>query len=261
MNLGLKDKVVLITGARGGIGRECARAFAKEGAKLILATYHALEAQEQSEWEKELRTPCLIEQADLKSEESIEALFKKGLRRFGKIDVCVANAGRAYSQYRRIDQMEASRFDEIISVNFRGTWLTARCYFKFLNYSCSSSANLIFVGSSAGTFGEEGYSDYSASKAALVGLTKTLKNEIIRIVPNGRVNLIAPGWTRTPMSSELEKVKEDVDRAMSTHSLARIALPIEIANQILAIASDEISSMVTGHVISVDGGMEGRVIW
>lgn len=262
MDLGLKGKVVLITGASSGIGEACAVSFAKEGAHVAIHCHLGIEkARNLRDWILrmwKIKTAYYCTQ--IADEIGVNNMFEAVLEEFGRIDICVANAGIVIPQYERIDQMPIKRFNEVIAVNLFGAWLTARAFFKVLNPT-QPFASLIFVGSTSGTFGEEGWSDYCASKAALVGLTKTLKNEIIRIVPNGRVNMVAPGWTRTPMTVESLEDKELVDREMKTRAIARIADPIEVARQIVILSSEEVSSFVSGQIIGIDGGMEGRIIW
>ena len=99
------------------------------------------------------------------------------------------------------------------------------------------------------------------SKASLHGLVLTLKNEIVRIVPNGRVNAVAPGWILTPMSEKFANDKKSVVSALQTQALRRLGRPEEVARQIVWLASDEASGHVTGQILRVDGGMEGRKIW
>ena len=157
--------------------------------------------------------------------------------------------------------MPASRFDEVIATNLRGTWLTAREFFRHLRQTKPSAASLVFVSSTAAVFGEAGHSEYAASKAAIIGLMKSLKNEMTRIVPKGRVNAVAPGWTWTPMTEEFKSDDAAVKKSLQTRALRRIGRPEEVARQILLLTSDEVSGYVTGQCVEVSGGMEGRVLW
>lgn len=260
MDLGLKNKTVLITGASGGIGSDIARKFAYEGAELILhAGQNRQSAQKLSE---ELSTKSLVVQADVGNEDEVKNLFKDALGKFGKLDVVVANAGFWAPDDQPIEDVEKKRWDEVIAANLTGVWLTAREYFRYLKKTKPESANLIITGSTAGIYGEAGQSDYAAAKAGLIGLMLTLKNEITRIVPKGRVNLVAPGWTLT--SKVEEGLKSDTNalkRALQTRSIRSIARASDVANQVVFLASDLVSGQITGQIVKVAGGMEGRVLW
>jgi 3-oxoacyl-[acyl-carrier protein] reductase len=120
--------------------------------------------------------------------------------------------------------------------------------------------SLVLVGSTAGRFGEAGHADYAAAKAAIqVGLLLSLKNEMVRIAPRGRVNAVAPGWTYSPMTrGELEQ--EVVDRLSRTMALRKVAVAEDVARAVVVLASDELSGHVTGELVTVAGGMEGRTI-
>ena len=120
--------------------------------------------------------------------------------------------------------------------------------------------SLVLVGSTAGLVGEAGHADYAAAKSAILGgLLLSLKNEVVRVAPRARVNAVAPGWTETPMTRG-HVDPEAVRKVTRTMSLRKIAEPEDIARQVVVLASDELSGHVTGQVITVAGGMEGRVI-
>jgi len=116
------------------------------------------------------------------------------------------------------------------------------------------------IGSTAGLFGEAGHADYAAAKSAIVhGLLLSLKNEVVRIAPRARVNAICPGWTESPMTrSSLSPAL--VERITRTMPLRKVATPEDVARQVVALASNRISGHVTGQVVTVAGGMEGRVV-
>ena len=121
--------------------------------------------------------------------------------------------------------------------------------------------SLVMIGSTAGLFGEAGHADYAAAKSALVhGLLLSLKNEIVRVAPRGRVNVVCPGWTESPMTRSTLTDPDLVRRVTRTMPLRKVAQPEDVANQVVALASDEISGHVTGQVVTVAGGMEGRLL-
>ena len=122
-------------------------------------------------------------------------------------------------------------------------------------------ASLVIVGSTSGEFGEAGHCDYSTSKAGLRGLLLTLKNEIVHLAVRGRVNLVNPGWTVTPMAEGALSDKAMVSRIMQTIPLRKVAKPSDITHAIIYLSSDELSGHVSGQTITVAGGMEGRVLF
>ena len=120
--------------------------------------------------------------------------------------------------------------------------------------------SLVFVGSTAGVFGEAGHADYAAAKSAITGgLLLSLKNEIARIAPLGRVNAVAPGWTESPMTRGLVEL-DQVHAVSRTMALRKVAQPEDVAAQVVVLASDTLSGHVTGQLVVVAGGMEGRTI-
>jgi len=118
------------------------------------------------------------------------------------------------------------------------------------------------TGSTAGLVGEAGHADYAAAKSAVVhGLLLSLKNEVVRVAPGARVNAVSPGWTASPMTREELNDPTFVEALTRTMPLRKVATPEDVARQVVVLASDEISGHVTGQVVVVAGGMEGRVLW
>jgi 3-oxoacyl-[acyl-carrier protein] reductase len=155
-------------------------------------------------------------------------------------------------------QLPLDRWRATLDTNLTASFLTARAFLREVERNGNGS--LVLVGSTAGIFGEAGHADYAAAKSAiLVGLLSSLKNEIVRIAPNGRVNAVAPGWTESPMTRGL--VDPERVRAVSrTMALRKVAQPEDVARQVVVLASDELSGHVSGQVVVVAGGMEGRVV-
>ncbi|MFA4818254.1 MAG: SDR family NAD(P)-dependent oxidoreductase [Patescibacteria group bacterium] len=261
MDLGLKNKIVLITGASGGIGAATARVFAQEGAKLVLHYGKNKADIEKLLKQLPLGTETLVVAADMTKEEQVVTLFNEAVKKFGQIDIVVANAGIFPEEDMAIQNMDTLRWDKVISTNLTGAWLTAREFFKSIAKNKTDSPSLVFVSSTAGVFGEAGHSEYAAAKAALIGLTLTLKNEITRLAPQGRVNAVAPGWTWSPMTEKFKSNHQAVTRALLTRPLRKIAEARDIANQIMILSSSIVSGQVTGLVVVAAGGMEGRVLW
>jgi 3-oxoacyl-[acyl-carrier protein] reductase len=259
MDTGLDGKVVLVTGASGGIGAACARSFTEEGAKLVLSGYRNFAAAERLS--TELPSDCIAIRADVREEGDVEHLFIKAVEHFGTIDIVVANAGVWPPEATPIHRMPLSRWNDTIAANLTGVFLCAREFFRVLQHRRPHSASLIMIGSTAAVFGEENHADYAASKAAVTyGLAKSLKNEIVRIVPRGRVNAVCPGWTLTRMTERDMKDSSLIKSALQTRAIRRIARVEDIAATVVFLASDRLSGHISGEIITVSGGMEGRLV-
>jgi NAD(P)-dependent dehydrogenase (short-subunit alcohol dehydrogenase family) len=259
MDPGLSDKHVVITGASGGIGLVTAQLFLLEGAN-VTGTYntseHSLEPLKNS-WPDQF----LMVKTDQTKESDVKVLFDTANREFGRVDVLVANAGIANAEGKAIQDMSLKQWKKTISINLTGTFLCAKYFFANLERFKADYASLILIGSTAGYFGEAWYSDYSTSKAGMHGLLMSLKNEIVHLAPKGRVNLVNPGWTLTPMAEETLTDKAMVTRILQTIPMRKTAVPQDIAGAILYLASDRLAGHVSGQTINVAGGMEGRVLF
>jgi 3-oxoacyl-[acyl-carrier protein] reductase len=255
METGLAGKGVLVTGASGGIGAACARAFAAEGAKVAIH-YHRGRDRADAIAAELGGAPML--NADLTVEADVDRLFDAARQALGRIDVCAAIAGVWPREDQPVWELPLERWRGTLDANLTSTFLTARAFLREVERNREGS--LVLVGSTAGIFGEAGHADYAAAKSAiLVGLLLSLKNEIVRIAPRGRVNAVAPGWTESPMTRGL--VDEDRVQAVSrTMALRKVARPEDVARQVVVLASDELSGHVTGQVVVVAGGMEGRIV-
>jgi 3-oxoacyl-[acyl-carrier protein] reductase len=256
MDTGLAGKRVLVTGASGGIGSACARAFAGEGCRVVL---HYNQGQERAEALAAELDDSLLVQADLTREEESDELFEKVQTELGGLDVCAAVAGVWPEEDIPVWQLPLERWNATLAANLTATFLTARGFLREVERQGHGS--LVIVGSTAGVFGEAGHADYAAAKSAMIGgLLLSLKNEVVRVAPRARVNAVCPGWTLSPMTRSTLEDPSVLDRATQTMALRKAAVPEDIARQVVVLASDEISGHVTGQVVVVAGGMEGRLL-
>ena len=238
----LKGKVAIITGAGSGIGKEAAKLFVREGAKVA-----ACDVVE--EWVKELeRESDNIEgyRLDVTDRGMIEEVVKKIYEKHGKIDILVNNAG--ITRDALFLRMREEDWDRVIEVNLKGVYNMTQVVVPYMVKEGGGS--IINTSSIVGIYGNIGQTNYAASKAGVIGMTKVWAKELGRY--GIRVNAVAPGFIKTPMTEKLpEKV---VNVVLERTPLKRMGEPIEVAYVYLFLASDE-SSFITGQVISVDGGL------
>lgn len=265
MNTDLQNKVVLITGASGGIGAEVARALAAEGCRLAL---HYRRNRRSAESLRRSLEPAkaAIFSADLRQEMEVARLFREVRRAFGRIDTLVANAGIWVEREAPLHRMTLRQWRQTIDTDLTSVFLCCREFLRAVKRQ--RQGNIVLVSSTAGVFGEAGHADYSAAKSAIAhGLTLSLKNEIARLAPStpeycgGRVNCVCPGWVVTSMTRATLRNRKLVDRVTSTMALRQIARPDDVANAIVYLASDRLARHVTGQTLVIAGGMEGRLLW
>jgi 3-oxoacyl-[acyl-carrier protein] reductase len=241
VELGLAGKRALVTGASGGIGGAVARELAAEGVEVVAHYHRNAEAAR--------AIGGLALGADLRDEAQVEALFAQA----GSLDLCVANAGVWPSEDVPVAELPLERWRATIDGNLTATFLTARGFARGLR---GGPGALVLIGSTAGRFGEAGHADYAAAKAAIGhGLLLSLKNEIAP----ARVNVVAPGWTVSPMT-EASLTDELVDRVTATMPLRKVARTEDIARAVVWLLSDAAAGHITGEVVTIAGGMEGRLL-
>ena len=256
MDTGLAGTRVLVTGASGGIGAATARAFAEEGSRVAV---HYHRGRERAEAVAAELDGSIVLQADLTREEEAERLFAECVETLGGVDVCAAVAGVWPSEDVPVWELGLDRWRATLDANLTATFLTARGFLREVERAGHGS--LVMVASTAGLVGEAGHADYAAAKAAISGgLLRSLKNEVVRVAPLARVNVVAPGWTESPMTRGSLADEALVNRISRTMALRKVAQPEDVARQIVVLASDRLSGHVTGQVVVVAGGMEGRVL-
>jgi len=235
----LKDKIVIITGAAKGLGGEMAQLFAKEGATVIACDMAPLTYEAENVHYRELNV------ADAAA---CEALFNEVKERYGRIDVLVNNAGITRDAMTR--KMTDEQWDMVLDVNLKGVFNLTRHVGPYMQQQGGGS--IISISSVVGVFGNIGQANYAATKAGIIGLTKTWAKEFALKGGNVRVNCIAPGYTMTDI---LKTVPQDLlDKFAAMTMLGRLGQPHEIASAALFLASDD-ASYITGQVLQVDGGM------
>jgi 3-oxoacyl-[acyl-carrier protein] reductase len=253
MDTGLAGKAALVTGGSGGIGAAVCRALAAEGCRV--AVHHRTARSAAEALAAELGGVALG--ADLRVEAEADALVPEAVRALGRLDVCVACAGIWPAAEVPVWEMALERWEETLASNLRATFLTSRAFLR--HAAVSPGGSLVLIGSTAGIFGEAGHADYAAAKSAILyGLLLSMKNEAARL--GVRVNAVAPGWTLTPMIGEKDLDEVRLARITATMALKKIATPEDVAAQVVALASDRLSGHVTGQVVTVAGGMEGRIV-
>jgi len=246
MDTGLRDTRVLVTGGSGGIGAACVRLFAAEGAEVVVHYHRGRERAEAAGGTR-------LVQADLREEREVDRMFAE----VGELDICAAVAGVWPAEDVPVAELPLERWRETLDANLTATFLTAR---GFLAQLGDREGALVLVGSTAGSFGEAGHADYAAAKSAILGgLLLSLKNEAVRRHPRTRVNAVAPGWTVSPMTERVLDA-EQVGRISRTMALRKVAAPEDVAAQVVTLASPLLSGHVTGQVVTIAGGMEGRVL-
>jgi 3-oxoacyl-[acyl-carrier protein] reductase len=255
MELGLQGKGVLVTGAAGGIGSAIVRAFASEGARVALH-FRTSEKRAKALSSETGATPI---QGDLTIESEVKQVFSTAIEQLGRLDVLIANAGYWPSEDVPVWELSYERWRQTIAVNLDSVFLCCREFMKHI--VGTGIGNIVLISSTAGIFGEAGHADYAAAKSAVAGgLLKSLKNEIVRVAPKGRVNAVCPGWTATDMTRAELKDPSLVERVTRTMALNKVAAAQDVARVVVTLASDEVSGHVTGEAITIAGGMEGRVL-
>ncbi|KAF7164446.1 hypothetical protein CNMCM5623_008993 [Aspergillus felis] len=298
--LGLEGLHVFITGAAGGIGqravqefleidkaectlrrnfrqRECDRfcnahwpGLVDEPHQGCKVTAYDLRPFEVPDTIGESYSRLNIQPGDISDEESIRSGIALAVKRFGPINILIANAGITDESHEYpIWELALETWEKTYSVNVRGTFLTIKHFLRAARTAQQTLGKeldnlaIVVTGSETGVFGQEGHAEYASGKAGLqYGLVKSVKNEIVRLNSRARINAVAPGWVDTPMiEGRLDDPKELWAEAQATVPLKKIAKPEDIARTMAFLASHRAAGHITGQCLSVDGGMEGRLLW
>ncbi len=261
MDTGLKGKTVLLSGASGGIGSEIACYFDREGSRLILTYLDDDRGKvEIKQLEETLKGDYIKIAADLTIEEEVDKIFKAGEDEYGRIDILVACAG-VWSETKNVADRTLEEWDRAFALNSTADFLLTRGFFRNLRKHREDHASVVYIGSTAGMIGEAMHHDYAATKSAIIyGLAQSLRVEILDYAKRGRVNVVCPGWCATPITEEMLKDKQFVHEITSTIPLRKVSTPKDIAAAVIYMASDELAGHVSGAVLAVGGGMNGRLL-
>lgn len=241
----LENKVVIITGAGSGIGKETALLFAREGAKVVVADMNEM-AGEETVAQIKKNGEGFFFKLNVSDREQAKQMVKITLEKYGKLDVLINNAGIVQDAF--LSKMTEEQWDKVIDVNLKGVFNCSQAVVEVMMNQ--GSGVIINTSSIVGLNGNVGQVNYAATKAGLIGMTKTLAKELGK--RGIRVNAVAPGFIATPMTSNVpEKILEMMKEKTP---LRRLGEPKDIANAYLYLASDE-ANFVNGAVLSVDGGL------
>jgi NAD(P)-dependent dehydrogenase (short-subunit alcohol dehydrogenase family) len=244
----VNNPVVLVTGGLSGIGRAAAIAFAKKGAKVVVAGRRDDAGKALAKELRSLGSEAEFINADVRKEEDVRALVDKTVARFGRLDVAVNNAGTE-GKGGRITEQSAESYAATFDTNVLGVVLSMKHEVRAMQVQ--GSGNIINISSTYGHEGAAGASIYVGAKHAVEGITKSVALELAKSGIRG--NAIAPGPTDTGMLTRFTGTPENKAALVTTVPMGRLGLPEELANAIVFVASDE-ASFITGHVLNVDGG-------
>ena len=250
MQISLKNKVAVITGGSRGIGAATVKLFAEAGAKVIFSYRRASRAA------RELSRSCggkagsvVAVRADVSRMADAKKLIDAATRRFGRLDILVANAGIWNYESLPIEKMTEKQWEEMIDINLKGVY--AVIHYAVPHMRRPKAGRIIVVSSTSGQRGEAFHTHYSASKGGAISLVKGLALEL---APRGiLVNCVAPGWVNTEMCTPVMKNRREFQAALATIPLRRFARPEEIAQPILFLAAG-MSSYMTREILNVNGG-------
>jgi 3-oxoacyl-[acyl-carrier protein] reductase len=241
----LKDKVAIVTGAAQGLGKSFAIALSQEGAKVI-----ALDINDPQETVSQIESSGGTAkgiQADISKEEDCQKAAEETVATFGKIDILVNNAALMYGLKRKpFYEIDPKEWDKVMAVNVKGSWLCTRAVFPYMQQQ--GKGKIITLSSETYFTGSHGFVHYVTSKASIVGLTRSLANELGP--HNITINAIAPGFTDSEASRALADIKK-YDTKQTP--MGRLQQPEDLLGTLIFLASDD-SDFITGQTILVDGG-------
>ncbi len=242
----LKDRVAIITGGACGIGRETASTFAKEGARVVIADRDETTGEEAVAQLRESGADALFYALDVTDAESVNRMVETVVNRFQRIDILINNAGITADSM--LDKLTPEQWQRVIDVNLSGVFYCTQAVVPQMKKQ--QYGRIITASSVSGVYGNIGQTNYAATKAGVIGMTRTWAKELARY--GIRVNAIAPGFIETGMVARVpEKVLERLKKQIP---VGRLGKPADVANAYLFLASDE-ADYINGTVLHVDGGI------
>ncbi len=243
----LQDKVALVTGASSGIGRASALAFAREGAKVIVADINALGGEETVNMIHKAGGQALFVKADVSKEAEVEAMVSQALKAYGRLDCAHNNAG-IQGDKSSITDCSEENWDRVMDTNLKGVWLCLK--YELIQMAKQGNGAIVNTSSMVGLIGRPVYPVYVASKHGVVGLTKAAA---LTYAKSGiRVNAVCPAPIETPLAIKVRADHPGPGIAAQI-PLGRLGTPEEVAESVVWLCSDA-ASYVTGHAMPVDGG-------
>lgn len=246
----LQGKVAIVTGGTSGIGRDTAVLFANAGARVVVAGRREVEGKETIDLIRAAGGDGLFVKTDVSRTADVQALVRKTVEKFGRLDVAFNNAGIEGSWLPIVEQPEED-WDRTIAINLKGVWLCLKYEIQQMLKQGSGGA-IVNMASVGGLIGSAGVATYSASKHGVMGLTKSAALEYAK--SGIRVNAVCPAVIETPMAERLFGEPEVEKRMRGMHPIGRFGKPMEVAEAVLWMCSDR-SSFMTGQSIVLDGGL------
>ena len=245
-SLKLKDRVALVTGGAQGIGKAVALLLARNGADVVISDINLEKAEETAKEIETIGRKASAIKVDVANLDQVESMVETILQQFGHVDILINNAG--ITRDKLILRMTEEEWDAVLNINLKGTFNCTKAVVRHM--SKQRRGKIVSIASVVGEMGNAGQANYAASKAGVIGFTKTIAREFAQRGIN--VNAIAPGYIETPMTEALpEKAKEELKRMIP---MERLGKPEDVAEAVLFLVS-EASSYITGQVLNVNGGI------
>lgn len=263
MEKSLENSVALVTGASGGIGSAISRQLAAKGARVAIH-YNRNKTVASSLNDEEIfrKNGAAIFAADLSREQDVETLWQEVEAELGPVNTLICNAGYLKEEAVPLEDMSVEQWQQTQDGNVLPYFLCMRQFFRSLKQHPFKKPSAVLVGSMSGVWGQPYHCDYAAAKAAaMYGILPSLKDEIVKIAPQGRVNAVAPGFIKTAMVAKKMEDTVGMTKVLQTASLRKFGEPHDVAAAVTFLACPDLSGHITGEIIRLAGGKEGRILF